>query len=364
MTQRARFVTLLVGVDGEHGILERQQATQAQAQHRKRHGGDGGGQLNTGPQNARDHFSAVDRGGSHVIYFALQHHVVELMAQVCQRHNRGDRVMPRGTWGRTVDRLGQPLAGGLQQRRDPGLGFDGHAPEEIVRYAVDFFQPVVEQLRLTQTDAIGCVRRVQQSRVVRVAEHVVADDPFAVNHQAMDLVGVAGRDRRLVKAVDGALQPGQVDPGDVAAQAALQRRVFHLQLVDRQRGVAPLGVAGAGRALQLGAHLVDVALADPYTGHRACDVQRGQAAQVDASRPAEGGRGGKFRVDEADIILVAVPVKPGIGQGRGHAAQQRPRCRNVHRVRVNIILATPQQRVQAELGVLVHKRVEGHQVRF
>ncbi|WP_165447654.1 hypothetical protein [Pseudomonas antarctica] len=85
-------------INGEHGVLECQQATQAQAQHRKRNGGDGRDQLYTGPQNAHDHFSAVNRGSHHVVYFALQHHVVELMSQVCQRYDMGDGFLRCRPW--------------------------------------------------------------------------------------------------------------------------------------------------------------------------------------------------------------------------------------------------------------------------
>ncbi len=137
-------VTLLVGTDSEHRVLERQQTTQAQAQYGKRDSGDGSDQFDARPKNPRDHLRAIDRGGNYIVYFALQHHVVKIIARVAHGGVRGYPVIARRAWGRTVNRFGQAIAGSLQKRSDPYLRWDRHPTLQVVRHTVDLFQPVVE----------------------------------------------------------------------------------------------------------------------------------------------------------------------------------------------------------------------------
>ena len=93
MLQGLGIVALVVGVQGEHGVLERQRQANAQAQQREGRGGDGGDPLHAGPEDAADHRGAVDGGGVHVIQAALQLQVVDLAPQVLYLGLRADRVM-------------------------------------------------------------------------------------------------------------------------------------------------------------------------------------------------------------------------------------------------------------------------------
>jgi len=124
--QRRIGVALVVGVQGQHAVLERQQQAQAQAQHRERCGRNGDQRFEATPDQAHDHVGAIDRGGGNVVDLALQLHVVQQVTQVEHGRHALDRVVARQAQVGAVEVCGQVGLGGLQKtpHAHPGLHTD------------------------------------------------------------------------------------------------------------------------------------------------------------------------------------------------------------------------------------------------
>ncbi|WKV84854.1 hypothetical protein LJJ44_01565 [Pseudomonas sp. B24_DOA] len=100
-------------------------------------------------------------------------------------------------------------------------------------------------------------------------------------------------------------------------QLAFQGSAFHLPLSNGQKGAAPEHIAFAGWTLEFGFDFVGIALANPDPGDRACDILRGEVADIDTLRTFEACRSGKFCIEETDPVGIAVTIQLGVGQRLG-----------------------------------------------
>ncbi len=150
-----------------------------------------------------------------------------------------------------------------------------------------------------------------------MAEQVGVDHPIAIDHQAVDGVGLAGLHGGVAQAGDAFFQPIQVHPGDVAFELRLDGGTEQLALGDGQNGIAPEVIGRAVGIQQLASDFVCIALTDPHPCDRARDLFGGQCAQVDTLRAPEGGRAGKFLIEKAHPVGVAVAKQLGVGHRFG-----------------------------------------------
>ncbi|MNQ91444.1 hypothetical protein D3C85_1068260 [compost metagenome] len=205
----------------------------------------------------------------------------------------------------------------MQKLADPDLR--GHADPicEVGNHAGRFLEQVIELPGLAKTDPVGCLWCVKQHGVCAVAEQVVIDDPVTVHQQAMDGVGPTGYLRSVGHAGDALLKPLQVDVGDVPLEPGLQGGAEQLLLGDGQYCITSEGIGGVVRLQQLAPDLVDVALANPGTGYRACDLFGCQGAQIDTFWHFEGRRTGKLFIEKTHAVGIAITIEPGVRHGRG-----------------------------------------------